>query len=415
MRTPIPAFIPPGMMDDARLSAAGLGSIQEVLAAMAQQQGFQPQPAAMQPAPQEMPPQAPQQVAQAQPQPQGGGGGFLSGIQNFLDGGRGQKVNQTVQWLQQQGLDGNTAQALARNPGLLQDYLKQRLDPMQPLQMEKLGLEIDQMRNPRMAPGEEARLGLDRERFDFERSNADKTNDIREYQFYVRQEREAGRQPASMFEWDQARRRSGATNVDARNMGNIPPGYRVEYDQQGNPIQMVPIPGGPAAMEAEAAQRATDAKGQKQRNTADIVTQDIDRALSIIDNSNLPSTGFIGDLLSGVGGTSARDLKGLLDTVKANSGFEALQAMRDSSPTGGALGQVTERELAFLQATIGNLEQSQSAQQLKDNLNRVWNAYQYIVHGENGFTPRRLSFDRQEKPLSEMSTEELEAIINGDR
>lgn len=173
-------FVPPSMMDPERLSAAGLGSEAEMLARLlgtnavfgGQQQAAQPAQAA--------PQQAPAQMAQMQPQ--GGGGGFLDGIRNFLDGGQGQKVNQTVQWLQHQGLDAGTSQALARNPALLQDFLKQKMDPLAPLQQEKLGLEIDQMRNPRMAPGEEARLGLDRQRFDFERSNAQMTSDIREYQ-----------------------------------------------------------------------------------------------------------------------------------------------------------------------------------------------------------------------------------------
>ncbi len=205
-------YVPPAMMDPDRLSAAGLGSEAEMLARLLGTNAvFGGQQPAAQPA-QAAPQQAPAQMAQMQPQ--GGGGGFLDGIRNFLDGGKGQKVNQTVQWLQQQGLDAGTSQALARNPGLLQDFLKQKMDPLAPLQQEKLGLEIDQMRNPRMAPGEEARLGLDRERFDFERSNADRTQDIKEYQFAKRNGFEgsfadwknSGRaQPSAIQEYEYAR------------------------------------------------------------------------------------------------------------------------------------------------------------------------------------------------------------------
>lgn len=74
--------------------------------------------------------------------------------------------------------------------------------------------------------------------------------------------------------------------------------------------------------------------------------------------------------LSGIGGTKAANLARTLDTLKASAGFDKLQEMRDNSPTGGALGQVTERELALLQATWGSLEQSQSESQLDENLER---------------------------------------------
>src|SRR5690606_20345952 len=50
---------------------------------------------------------------------------------------------------------------------------------------------------------------------------------------------------------------SAQTNIDNRTMGSVPQGYRVIYDDAGNPVQMEPIPGGPAdtsAPDAAAAQ-----------------------------------------------------------------------------------------------------------------------------------------------------------------
>jgi hypothetical protein len=52
-------------------------------------------------------------------------------------------------------------------------------------------------------------------------------------------------------------------------------------------------------------------------------------------------------------------------------GFDELQAMRDASPTGGALGQVSDFENRQLQALRGNIEAAQSAAQLRDNLERL--------------------------------------------
>lgn len=53
--------------------------------------------------------------------------------------------------------------------------------------------------------------------------------------------------------------------------------------------------------------------------------------------------------------TQANDYKKNLDTLLANVGFNELNRLRQMSPTGGALGQVTERELAFLQNVLGDL------------------------------------------------------------
>ncbi len=135
---------------------------------------------------------------------------------------------------------------------------------------------------------------------------------------------------------------------------------------------------------------------KQNQKVASIVIEDIDRGLKTIDNSILPTTGATGNVLSMVGGTAAHGLSKLLDTVKSNAGFQELSKMRAASPTGAALGSVTERELALLQSTIGNLEQSQPGDQLKDNMRRVKNTYLDIIHGE-GKGPPRESLTFQEK------------------
>jgi len=89
---------------------------------------------------------------------------------------------------------------------------------------------------------------------------------------------------------------------------------------------------------------------------------------SAIEKVGTTTAGFVGSNLANIPGTKARDLKAQIDTIRANIGFDELQKMRDSSPTGGALGNVSEKEIAFLQALLANLEQSQSPEQLKENL-----------------------------------------------
>lgn len=96
-----------------------------------------------------------------------------------------------------------------------------------------------------------------------------------------------------------------------------------------------------------------------------VVGTNIDRALQIAQN--VPSTGIF-SLANAVYGTPQYDLKATLDTIKANVGFDQLQQMRDNSPTGGALGQVSEQENRLLQSVLGSLDQAQSLDQFVQNL-----------------------------------------------
>jgi len=111
----------------------------------------------------------------------------------------------------------------------------------------------------------------------------------------------------------------------------------------------------------EAAISATTAK-------TEVVSDAIDQA---IDQSGLWTTGFLGSASSWIPGTPAFDLSNTLSTIKANIGFDRLQEMRDNSPTGGALGQVSEFENRLLQNVWSSVEQAQSPDQLKENLLKV--------------------------------------------
>jgi hypothetical protein len=75
-------------------------------------------------------------------------------------------------------------------------------------------------------------------------------------------------------------------------------------------------------------------------------------------------------------------VKALLDGVRANIGFDKLQAMRAASPTGGALGQVSDSENKLLQSTLGSLTQAQSREQFKYTLDRLESQYLDIIHGK---------------------------------
>lgn len=94
----------------------------------------------------------------------------------------------------------------------------------------------------------------------------------------------------------------------------------------------------------------------------------IDKAKS---QSSAWTTGIGGKLTSWMPSSPASDLEGTLSTIKSNIGFDKLQEMRDNSPTGGALGQVSEFENRLLQAVWGDLTTSRSKAQFEENLDLV--------------------------------------------
>jgi hypothetical protein len=83
------------------------------------------------------------------------------------------------------------------------------------------------------------------------------------------------------------------------------------------------------------------------------------------------TTGFKGTLGAYIAGSPASDLAIELDQIKANLGFAELQDMRANSPTGGALGAVSQRELDLLTRAQVALDQAQSLGQFKSALKRI--------------------------------------------
>lgn len=98
-----------------------------------------------------------------------------------------------------------------------------------------------------------------------------------------------------------------------------------------------------------------------------LVDDSIDRALKQI----APYSAGAGAWTKVIPSSPAKDLEQTLETIKANVGFDKLQDMRANSPTGGALGQVSDFENKLLQSVKGSLVQNQSPSQLRANLERV--------------------------------------------
>lgn len=132
----------------------------------------------------------------------------------------------------------------------------------------------------------------------------------------------------------------------------------------------------PSVDSATPKQRAQLAVQQPQATSAlQSVTMNIDNALKNVDDllkspglSNI--TGPVMGRTPNVTG-DATNAQAYLDTLKSQIGVQTLQAMREASKTGGAVGNVTEKEWPILQNQLGALQQSQTTEQFVKNLKQV--------------------------------------------
>lgn len=181
-------------------------------------------------------------------------------------------------------------------------------------------------------------------------------------------------------------------------VNNVPTDYMPdEVDKNGDVLSVKPIPGGPADIAAKARLTKESKRTGATAKYGAVVLEDIQRLKDKVQKASWynPVTGIWAAVLEPVPGTARADAEQLRSSIVANIGFDRLTQMREASPTGGALGSITERELALLQSVLGSLSLVQSQEQLLDNINRVETQYNNILNkaraypnaSEFGFTP----------------------------
>ena len=138
------------------------------------------------------------------------------------------------------------------------------------------------------------------------------------------------------------------------------------------PEGLTPVPGGKPAREIQKELQVERSKRRSGIERTEFALDAIDKAFPKI---NMLSAG-VGSLTAGTPLAPATDLRESLRPIIAIIGFDELQRLRDASPTGGALGQVSERENVYLQSVRGSLAQIQRPEQLKENLNNIKESFQ---------------------------------------
>jgi hypothetical protein len=167
-------------------------------------------------------------------------------------------------------------------------------------------------------------------------------------------------------------------------IGNIPQDFIITTDDSGK-ITMEVIPGSPTDIAQKEALAAKEGGAEVRAVQKTVVVQDIDRLKKKIIDAPWynPVAGtilakFLENPYIGAG-KNRIDAEALATTIKSSIGFDRLQQMREESPTGGALGQVSELELIVLQATLGSIDMDQSEGQLLYNLDRLAVIYQNML------------------------------------
>lgn len=206
--------------------------------------------------------------------------------------------------------------------------------------------------------------------------------------------------PQRSFEEEMALRRAGA-NQTTVNTGNGAPGNRpiVDkpdkgfqriFDNQSGTYRDIPIPGSNSSQQRERENTTAFRAFEASNIQFDTMKDNIAAARELVSGS---TTG-LGGLLRDVPASSQRQLRNRLATVQSNIGFDKLQEMRESSPTGGALGQVSEREIDFLQATRGRLDQlsrpadiMQALEEVEASLGRLQEVRRIAYERDHGRIP----------------------------
>lgn len=132
-----------------------------------------------------------------------------------------------------------------------------------------------------------------------------------------------------------------------------------------------------ATKEAENAV-AKPGKAIEAKSALDSTGSSLDRMASVAQEIlNDPAlsriTGLMGAIPFTYPGGEAANLEAKLQNLKSQVGFSVLQAMRDASKTGGALGAISDKENELLQNNLAALNPKQDEKQFRQELQKIIN------------------------------------------
>lgn len=237
--------------------------------------------------------------------------------------------------------------------------------------------------------GEAFTLGEGQTRFDAQGNEiasgpADVPDDPASVQEYLFAQKQGETRPYS--QWLIETKKAGANSVTLNTgetgarIGTVPPGFSAVPDPSDpSGYRMAPIPGGPAAIDASTSAAKADAAAGNREIVSDTILGAAQKAREL--SEQFATTGILGAGAAKVSTSNSAELRRQVEVLKANAKVENLQAMRASSPTGGALGAVSDSENAMLAAKAGALDPSARPEQFQAQLDDYERTLLRIVHG----------------------------------
>jgi hypothetical protein len=167
--------------------------------------------------------------------------------------------------------------------------------------------------------------------------------------------------------------------------------------------------------------------GEDAVKNANLSQDEFVTTMSFVDNivsnisdkrSGLTSVGYKAGQF--IPGTDAYDVASDISTLQSNAFMSQLMAMKEASKTGASgMGQVTEKEVQLLIDSLGNIDPAQSKEQFERNLKVFRDRFSAIQEkiakaqgAEGDSQPSDVETTESNKPLSEMTDEELQAELN---
>lgn len=146
------------------------------------------------------------------------------------------------------------------------------------------------------------------------------------------------------------------------------------------------VPGSPAEVELETKLRDSEVADRKMQLNHSLITQrgaviktNADRALQYFSGA---SGGIIPQnwrrLAPLAAGTEMHEAWQALEALKNNISIEEIQEIRQSSPTGASLGNVSDRDIDLLKGSLGRLENIRDPKLLVEEINAIMGVFQKI-------------------------------------
>ena len=168
----------------------------------------------------------------------------------------------------------------------------------------------------------------------------------------------------------------GGVNVSVSNgaseVGTIPQGYELFTDPNTGARSLRPIAGGPEDRTAKDAATAAN-----KQTATDVITGAASAARLAADERVVG--GWLGAVAAINPGSQNAEVYRQVEVLKANASAENIAAMRAASPTGAALGGVSDKDLALLASKSGALDPA--SPNFKRDLDDYERTVLRLVHG----------------------------------